>query len=196
METSRQGHPEFLEKMEPRVPAGITKPIKMDKKAKDGCRRRPCGGGQYAAVAVATRENSDGTRRKGRGNPSRQHSDFSKRMHESNSSSGDFTNRHSKGKVMFQFIVLLAVAYATQAVPVMAEPSVKVGPLPNSTGTYVDLRNRIALMSAEWTITSYFDLRLLAQEITAFKKNIEELSTRWVLSDNNTGARIRIQRAV
>jgi len=39
--------------MEPRVPAGITKP---DKKTKDGCRRRPGGnkGKQYAAVAVAT----------------------------------------------------------------------------------------------------------------------------------------------
>jgi len=79
--------------MEPRVLAGITKPIKMDKETKDGCRRRPCGdkGGQYAAVAVATRENSDGTRRKGRCNPSHQHPDFSRRMHESNSSSGDLT---------------------------------------------------------------------------------------------------------
>jgi len=71
---------------------------------------------------------------------------------------------------MFQFIVLLAIANATQAVPIMAELPVKVGPLPNNTGTYVELRNRIALMSAEWTIISYFDLRLLAQEITAFKK--------------------------
>ncbi|XP_070854672.1 uncharacterized protein [Drosophila suzukii] len=62
----------------------------------------------------------------------------------------------------------------------MAELPVKVGPLPNNTGTYVELRNRIALMSAEWTIISYFDLRLFAQEITAFKKNIEELST-WCL---------------
>jgi len=71
---------------------------------------------------------------------------------------------------MFQFIVLLAIANATQAVPLMAELPVKVGPLPNNTGTYVELRNRIALMSAEWTIISYFYLRLLAQEITAFKK--------------------------
>jgi len=81
---------------------------------------------------------------------------------------------------MFQFIVLLAVANATQAVPIMAELPVKVGPLPNNTGTYVELRNGIALMSAEWTIISYFDLRLLAQENTAFKQNIEELST-WCL---------------
>jgi len=81
---------------------------------------------------------------------------------------------------MFQFIVLLAVANATQSVPIMAELPVKVGPLPNNTGTYVELRNRIALMSAEWTIISYFDLRLLAQEITAFKQNIEELLT-WCL---------------
>jgi len=77
---------------------------------------------------------------------------------------------------MFQFIVLLAVANVTQAVPIMAELPVKVGPLPDNTGTCVELRNRIALMSAKWTIISYFDLRLLAQEITAFKKNIEELS--------------------
>jgi len=95
------------------------------------------------------------------------------------------TRRSGKGcqkipKVMFQFIVLLAVANATQAVPIMAELPVKVGPLPNNTGTYVELRNGIALMSAEWTIISYFDLRLLAQENTAFKQNIEELST-WCL---------------
>jgi len=62
----------------------------------------------------------------------------------------------------------------------MAELPVKKGQLPNNTGTYVELRNRIALMSPEWTIISYFDLRLLAQEITAFKKDIEELST-WSL---------------
>jgi len=170
--------------MEPRVPAGTTKPIKMDKKAKDGCRRRPSGnkGRQHATITVATWENSDGTRRKGRCNPSRQHPDISRRMHESDSSAGCATTRQSKGtrrsdkgcqkipKVMFQFIVLLAIANATQAVPIMAELPVKVGPLPNNTGTYVELRNRIALMSAEWTIISYFDLRLLAQEITAFKK--------------------------
>jgi len=113
-------------------------------------------------------------------------------MHESDSSAGGATTRQSKGtrrsdkgcqkipKVMFQFIVLLAIANAIQAVPIMAELPVKVGPLPNNSGTYVELRNRIALMSAEWTIVSYFDLRLLAQEITAFKKNIEELST-WCL---------------
>jgi len=77
---------------------------------------------------------------------------------------------------MFQFIVLLAIANATQAVPIMAELPVKVSPLPNNMGTYVELR----MMSAEWTIISYFDLRLLAQEITAFKKNIDELST-WCL---------------
>jgi len=53
--------------------------------------------GQFAAVAVATRENSDGTRRKGRCNPSRQHLDFSRRMHESDSSAGGVTTRHSKG---------------------------------------------------------------------------------------------------
>jgi len=55
METSRQGQTGFMEKMESRVPAGITKPVKMDKKTKDGCRRRPCAakGGQYAAVAVS-----------------------------------------------------------------------------------------------------------------------------------------------
>jgi len=45
---------------------------------------------------------------------------------------------------MFQFIVL--PANTTQAVPIMAEPPVKVGPLPNNTGTYVELNNRIALM--------------------------------------------------
>jgi len=113
-------------------------------------------------------------------------------MHESDSSAGGVTTRHSKGtrrsdkrcqkipKVMFQFIVLLAVANVTQAVPIMAELPVKVGPLPDNTGTCVELRNRIALMSAKWTIISYFDLRLLAQEITAFKKNIEELSS-WCL---------------
>jgi len=120
--------------MEPRVPAGTTKPVKMDKKTKGGCRRRPGGdkGRQYAAVTVATMENSDDTRRKGRYNPSRQHPDFSRRMHESDSSAGGVTTRHSKGtrksdkrchkitKVMFQFIVLLAVANATQAVPIMA----------------------------------------------------------------------------
>jgi len=79
---------------------------------------------------------------------------------------------------MIQFIVLLAAANTTQAVPIMAEPPVKVVPLPNNTGTYVELRNGIALMSAEWTIISYFDLRLLAQKITAFKKYIEKFSKR------------------
>jgi len=194
MERSRQGQTGFLEKMEPRVPAGTTKPVKMDKKTKDGCRRRPSGdkGRQYATITVATWENSDGTCRKGRCDPSRQHPDFSRRMHEGDSSAGGATTRHSKGtrrsdkgcqkipKVMFQFIVLLAIANATQAVPINAELPVKVGPLPNNTGKYVELRNRIALMSAQWTIISYFDLRLLAQEITAFKKNIEDLST-WCL---------------
>jgi len=99
METSRQSQTEFSEKMEPRVPAGITKPIKMDKETKDGCRRRPCGdkGGQYAAVAVATRQNSNGTFRKGRRNTSRQRPDLSRRMHESNLSSVDLTTRHPKG---------------------------------------------------------------------------------------------------
>jgi len=134
METSRLGQTGFLEKMEPRVPAGTTKPVKMDKNTKDGCRRRPSGdkGRQYATITVATWENSDGTRRKGRCNPSRQHPDLSRRMHESDSSAGGATTRHSKGtrrsdkgcqkipKVMFQFIVLLAA----------------VGPLPNNTGTY------------------------------------------------------------
>jgi len=123
---------DFLEEMEPRVPTGNTKPIKMDKETKDGFSRRPCGdkGGQYAVVAVATRENSDGTRRKGRCNPSRQHPDL----------------RHSRGirrsdekcqkvsKIMFQFKVLLAVANTNQAVPIMAEPPVKVGPLPHNFG--------------------------------------------------------------
>jgi len=193
METSRQGQTGFLEKMEPRLPAGTTKPVKMDKKAKDGCRRRPSGnkGRQYATITVAAWENTDGTHRKGRCSPNRQHPDFCRRMHESDSSACGATSRHSKGtrrsgkgcqkipKVMFQFIVLLAAANITQAVPIMAELPVKVGPLPNNTGTYVELRNRIALMSAEWTILSYF-AQLLAQEITAFKQNIEELST-WCL---------------
>jgi len=62
----------------------------------------------------------------------------------------------------------------------MAEPPVKVVPLPNNKGTYVELSNRIALTSAEWTIISYFDLRLLAQEIAAFKKKIKNLTT-WCL---------------
>jgi len=35
METSRQGQTGFLEKMEPRVDAGTTKPVKMDKKTID-----------------------------------------------------------------------------------------------------------------------------------------------------------------
>jgi len=70
------------------------------------------------------------------------------------------------------------------AVPIMAEPPVKVGTLPNNTATYVELRNRKALMSAEWTIISYFDLRLLAQEITAVKKNMGELST-WCLQSGS-----------
>jgi len=82
-------------------------------------------------------------------------------------------NKNVRRYQMYQLIVFLAAGNTTQAVPIMAEPPVKVVPLPNNTGTYVDLSNRIASTSAEWTILSYFDL---LKEITAFKKNIEELS--------------------
>jgi len=96
METGRQGQTGFLEKMEPRVPPGTTKPIKMDTETEDSCRRKPCGDqrGQYATVTVATILPLD-------------------------------TEGAPEDVKKFQFIVLLAVAKTTQAVPIMAEPSVR-----------------------------------------------------------------------
>jgi len=71
---------------------------------------------------------------------------------ESNLSFCDLTTRHSRdtrryekcqkvSKIMYQLIVLLDVANTTQAFPIMAEPLVRVVQVPNSTGTYRELRN-------------------------------------------------------
>jgi len=48
--------------------------------------------------------------------------------------------------------LLRVCANTTQAVPIMAEPPVKVASFPDNTGTYVESSKRIALTSAEWRI--------------------------------------------